>query len=160
VLRRSDPLLRDGGRLLVVASTLGTLRELRSELRGRFDTDTMSLDDVGAAMLAWRDTVIAGRAADEGWPEFINIPSKVGQVAAARVLARERHAAGRRDGTLVAAVCPGMIDTGASRPWFDMTGPQTPAQAAVALLRLALRPAVDPRFYGELVRFDTVLPWR
>lgn len=160
VLRRFDPLLRDGGRLLVVASTLGTLRELRSELRGRFDTDTMSLDDVDAAMLAWRDTVIAGRAADEGWPEFINVPSKVGQVAAARVLARERHAAGRRDGTLVAAVCPGMIDTGASRPWFDMTGAQTPAQAAVALLRLALRPAVDPRFYGELVRFDTVLRWR
>ena len=160
VLRRFDPLLRDGGRLLVVASTLGTLRQLPRELRGRFDTDKMSLDDVDAAMLAWRDTVIAGRAADEGWPEFINIPSKVGQVAAARVLARERHAAGRRDGTLVAAVCPGMIDTGASRPWFDMTNAQTPAQAAVALLRLALRPAVDPRFYGELVRFDTVLPWR
>jgi NAD(P)-dependent dehydrogenase (short-subunit alcohol dehydrogenase family) len=159
VLRAFAPLLRRGGRLLVVASTLGTLRELPAELHERFDTDTMTLDDVDATMLAWRDAVIDGRAADEGWPEFINIPSKVGQVAAVRVLARDRRATDAEAGTLIAAVCPGMIDTGASRPWFDMTGAQTPAEAAVAPLRLALEPAVDPRFYGELVRFDDVLVW-
>jgi len=61
--------------------------------------------------------------------------------------------------TLVAAVCPGMIDTDASRPWFDMSNAQTPAQAAVALLHIALDPALDPRFYGELIRFRKVLPW-
>jgi hypothetical protein len=32
-------------------------------------------------------------AGEQGRPERINIPSKVGQVAAVRVLARERHAA-------------------------------------------------------------------
>jgi NAD(P)-dependent dehydrogenase (short-subunit alcohol dehydrogenase family) len=160
VLRAFSPILRPGGRLLVVASTLGSLRELPPELHGRFDTDAMTLDDVDSAMRAWRDAVIGGRAADEGWPDFINIPSKVGQVAAMRVLARERRAWDRPNGTLVAAVCPGMIDTGASRPWFDMTGAQTPAEAAVALIRLALDPLADDRFYGELVRFARVLPWR
>jgi hypothetical protein len=52
-----------------------------------------------------------------------------------------------------------MIDTAASRPWFDMSNAQTPAQAAVALLDLALDPALDPRFYGELIRFGRVIPW-
>jgi NAD(P)-dependent dehydrogenase (short-subunit alcohol dehydrogenase family) len=158
VLRAFAPILRSGGRLLVVSSTLGLLRELPAQLRTRFDTDTMTLDDVDAVMLDWRDAVIDGRAAGEGWPEFINIPSKVGQVAAVRVLARERRAADSEDGTLIAAVCPGMIDTGASRPWFDMKDAQTPAQAAIALLDLALnRP--DPPLYGELIRFGRVLPW-
>jgi NAD(P)-dependent dehydrogenase (short-subunit alcohol dehydrogenase family) len=160
VLRAFTPILRAGGRLLVVASTLGLLKELPGELQGRFDTDAMTLEDVDSVMLAWRDAVIAGRAAGEGWPDFINIPSKVGQVAAVRVLARERRASDRAKETLIASVCPGMIDTGASRPWFDMTGAQTPAEAAIALLRLALDPVVDDLLYGELVRFGKVLPWR
>jgi NAD(P)-dependent dehydrogenase (short-subunit alcohol dehydrogenase family) len=160
VLRAFAPLLRRGGRLLVVASTLGTLHELPAALHERFDTDTITLDDVDATMLAWRDAVIAGEATDEAWPEFINIPSKVGQVAAVRVLARERRATDLQDGTLVAAICPGMIDTGASRPWFDTSGAQTPAEAAVAPLRLALDARVDPRLYGQLVRFGEVVSWR
>lgn len=161
MLRAFDPILRAGGRLLVVASTLGSLRELAPHLHGRFDTDVMTLEEVDATMLAWRDAVVAGRAAEEGWPDWINIPSKVGQVAAARVVARERRAAGRQEGTLVAAVCPGLIDTASSRPWFDdMSAAQTPAQASAALLRLALDPDVEQRFYGELIRFGRVLPWR
>jgi carbonyl reductase 1 len=160
VLRAFSPLLRRGGRLLVVASSLGTLNELPERLHARFDTDAMTLADVDATMLDWRDAVVAGRAAEEGWPDFINIPSKVGQVAAVRVLARHRRAGDRRDGTLVAAVCPGMLDTGASRPWFDTRGAKTPAEGAVPLLRLALGAKADPRFYGELVRFGQVVPWR
>jgi carbonyl reductase 1 len=85
----------------------------------------------------------------------------VGQVAAVRVLARERRAADARDGTLVAAVCPGLVDTDASRPWFeDMREAQTPAEAAIAPLRLALDHPADPSFYGELVQFGRVIPWR
>jgi hypothetical protein len=73
--------------LLVVASDFGTLTNLPQPLHGRFDTDVMSLDEVDATMLAWRDAVVDGTAGDEGWPEWINIPSKIGQVAAVRVLA-------------------------------------------------------------------------
>jgi carbonyl reductase 1 len=161
MLRAFDPILRPGGRLLVVASDFGSLRRLPTHLHARFDTDTMTLHDVDAAMLAWRDAVVEGRAGTEGWPEWINIPSKVGQVAAVRVLARERRADDAQDGTLVAAVCPGLIDTEASRPWFeDMRGAQTSAEAAVAPLRLALDRAADPSFHGQLVQAGRVLPWR
>ena len=56
-------------------------------------------------------------------------------------------------------MCPGLIDTDASRPWFDdMSGAQTPAEAAAGPLRLALAP-VDPRLYGELVQFGKIVPW-
>jgi carbonyl reductase 1 len=161
VLRAFAPLLRPGGRLLVVASDFGSLRRLPAHLHERFDTDAMTLADADATMLAWRDAVVEGRATEEGWPEWINIPSKVAQVAAMRVVARERRTVDASDGTLVAAVCPGLVDTDASRPWFeDMSLAQTPDQAAVPLLRLALARATDPRFYGELVQFDEVVPWR
>jgi carbonyl reductase 1 len=160
LLRAFAPILRDGGRLLVVASTYGSLIALAPQLHARFDTTRMTLDDLDSTMLRWRDEVIDGRARDQGWPEFINIPSKVGQVAAVRILARDRRALDADNGTFVAAVCPGMIDTGASRPWFDMSDAQTPPQAARALLRLALDPNPGPSFYGELIRFGKILPWR
>jgi hypothetical protein len=58
------------------------------------------------------------------------------------------------------ALCPGLIDTDASRPWFDdMSQAQTPAQAAAWPVKLALAPRFEPSFYGELVQFGKVLPW-
>jgi carbonyl reductase 1 len=76
-------------------------------------------------------------------------------------LARRRRAAAPRDGTLIAAICPGLVDTEASRPWFeDMSQAQTPTEAAVAPLRLALERAPDPSFYGELVQSGRVIPWQ
>ena len=121
----------------------------------------MSLDDVDRTMPDWRDAVVEGRAAEEGWPDWINIPSKVGQVAAMRVLARERRAADAIEGTLVAAICPRLVDTEASRPWFEnMAEAQTPSETAVAPLRLALDPAADLSFSDELIQFGKVIPWR
>ena len=58
------------------------------------------------------------------------------------------------------ALCPGLIDTDASRPWFaDMSKAQTPAEAAAWPVELALSDRFDPAFYGELVQFGNVLPW-
>ena len=57
------------------------------------------------------------------------------------------------------AVCPGLLDTRASRPWFaDMSQAQTPDEAAVDIVKLAADP-VEPRMYGELVQHGQVLPW-
>jgi NAD(P)-dependent dehydrogenase (short-subunit alcohol dehydrogenase family) len=160
VLRAFLPLLRDGGRMLVVASTLGTLHYLAPVLHGSFDGD-LTLADVDQAVSGWRDAVRERRATQEAWPAWINIPSKVAQVAAVRAVTRERREDDLRRNILIASVCPGMIDTGASRPWFtDMSRAQTPEDAAGPLLDLALQPTVDPQFYGELVRFGEALPWK
>ena len=153
------PILRPGGTLLVVASALGTLGQLPEPVRRQF-RDPMTLAQVDAVVENWRVDVLDATAEGKGWPHWLNVPSKVAQVAAVRAVARERRRADLAAGTLVASVCPGLIDTGASRPWFeDMSSAQTPGQAAVAVLDLALNRPFDPTLYGELVQFGAVLPW-
>lgn len=158
VLRAFGAVLRPGGRLIVVASALGRLGFLDPRLHPLFDG--VSLDDVEKAVESWRTALRAGTAEDEGWPRWLNIPSKVGQVAAVRAAAAERREADLGAGRLLVSVCPGLFDTAASRPWFDdFSEAQTAEQAARAVLDLALDPTVDPAYYGELVQFGTVLPW-
>ena len=158
VLRSFGPVLRPGGRLIVVASSLGTLGHLDPRLHPLFDGAT--LKQVEAAVESWRTAIRDGTAEEQGWPRWINVPSKVAQVAAVRAVAAQRRAADLAKGTLVAAVCPGLVDTRASRPWFDdYSRAQTPEQAARAVLDLVLADRLDPAIYGELVRFGQVLPW-
>jgi NAD(P)-dependent dehydrogenase (short-subunit alcohol dehydrogenase family) len=160
MLRSFAPILRSGGRFLVVASSFGRLGHLDPRVRPLFD-QARSLDDVETVVEAWRRAVHDGSDAAQGWPNWLNVPSKVAQVAAVRVVASQRRERDLAEGTFIAAVCPGLIDTGASRPWFtDMSRAQTPSQAASAVLDLALAPSPDPAMYGELVQFGRVLPWR
>jgi carbonyl reductase 1 len=161
MLRAFAPRLAPGGRLIIVASALGTLDKLDARVRPRFAAAAASLDAVDALVAEWRDAVHAGRAEQEGFGTWLNIPSKVAQVAAVRAVARERRAADLADGRLIAALCPGLIDTDASRPWFeDMSAAQTPAQAAAWPVELVLGERFDPAFYGELVQFGAVIPWK
>jgi NAD(P)-dependent dehydrogenase (short-subunit alcohol dehydrogenase family) len=157
-LRAFAPLLRDGGRLIVVASSLGRLHYLAPVLHGHFDA-LSSLDEVDKQVAAWRDLVKDGGSRSGPWPGFVNIPSKIGQVAAVRALAGQRRDEDAARGILLAAVCPGMINTSTTGLWWDVSGAPSPAEAAVALLDLALGP-VDPGHYGELARYGRVLPWR
>ncbi|HEY1967378.1 MAG TPA: SDR family NAD(P)-dependent oxidoreductase [Pseudonocardia sp.] len=158
VLRSFGPILRAGGRLLVVASSMGTLGRLPAALHPLFAD--AGLDQVEAVVESWRTAIHQGTADREGWPRWINVPSKVAQVAAVRAVAAERRPADLADGTLIASVCPGLVDTEASRPWFDdFSQALTPAQAAKPILDLVLAEEIDAAQYGELIRFGEVLPW-
>src|SRR3954454_23814232 len=86
VLRAFAPRLRPGGRLIIVASALGTLDKLEdpSAFAAAAEQD---LDAVDVAVEAWRAAVRSGE--ERGW---LNIPSKVAQVAAVRAVARTRRA--------------------------------------------------------------------
>ncbi|MET8446848.1 SDR family NAD(P)-dependent oxidoreductase [Streptomyces sp. NPDC005209] len=158
ILRSFGPVLRPGGRLLVVASGLGTLGHLDPRLHPLFDG--ASLDQVEYAVESWRGAIHNKAAQEAGWPVWLNVPSKVAQVAAVRAVATERREHDLAEGTLIASVCPGMVDTATSRPWFsDFSGAQSPAEAARAVLDLISAEHVDPALYGELVRFGEALPW-
>jgi NAD(P)-dependent dehydrogenase (short-subunit alcohol dehydrogenase family) len=160
MLRAFAPRLRRGGRLIVVASALGTLDKVDHRVAGRFAAATENLDAVDTLVAEWRQAVHDGRAEREGYGTWLNIPSKVAQVVAVRALARERRASDLAENKLLMALCPGLIDTDASRPWFeDMSTAQTPAEAASWPVELALAPSFDPALYGELVQFGKVLPW-
>jgi carbonyl reductase 1 len=154
------PLLRDNGRLIVVASAFGSLRFLPEQLHGLFDTETESLEDNEAVMDAYAALVESGKAADEGWPASTNVASKIGQVASVRIAARLHRDEARARGILINAACPGLIDTDASRPWFqDMSQAQSPDDAAVDVLWLATLPAGTAEPYGELVQHRKILPF-
>ena len=160
ILRVFAPRIRPGGRLIIVASALGTLDKLDPRIAGRFAAAAENLDAVDGLVAEWRQAVHDGRAEREGYGTWLNIPSKVAQVAAVRALARNRRAADLAENKLLMALCPGLIDTDASRPWFeDMSTAQTPAKAASWPAQLALAASVDPALYGELVQFGKILPW-
>lgn len=109
ILRSFAPVLRPGGRLLVVASSLGTLGHLDPRLHHLFDG--ASLEQVEDAVGSWRSAIHHKAAREAGWPVWLNVPSKVAQVAAVRALAAERRERDLATGTLIASVCPGMVDT-------------------------------------------------
>ena len=160
ILRAFAPRIRPGGRLIIVASALGTLDKLDHRIASRFTAAAENLDAVDALIAQWRQAVHEGSAEREGYGTWLNLPSKVAQVAAVRALARQRRATDLAENKLLMALCPGLIDTGASRPWFeDMSTAQTPAEAAFWPVQLALAPGFDPALYGELVQFGKILPW-
>jgi carbonyl reductase 1 len=161
ILREFAPRLNPGGRLIIVASALGTLDKLSEKVVGRFAAVAeQDLDAVDELVAEWRESVHSGSAEEEGYGTWINIPSKVAQVAAVRAVARQRREADLAENKLIMALCPGLIDTDASRPWFeDMSSAQTPEQAAAWPLELVLGDEFDPAYYGELVQFGKVLPW-
>jgi len=155
------PLLRKNGRFVTVASSFGSLRHLHPELHSLFDVERQSLDDIERVMDGYVDAVESGRATGEGWPPWINIPSKIGQVASARIAARDVAEQRPSDGILVNAACPGLVDTAASRPWFsNMSVAQSPDAAATDVAWLALLPEGTLSPHGELVQFRKVLSWR
>ncbi len=160
VIKAFLPLLNDGARFLVVASSFGSLRHLPSHLHQHFDVDAMDLEDVEQVMEHYVQLVQTGQAVQAGWPEWINVPSKIGQVAAMKIMARMVRAAALRHDVLINAVCPGLVDTAASRPWFtDMSAAQTPDQAALDVLWLATLPCGTQEPYGELVQHRQIIPF-
>ena len=153
------PLLRDGSRFIVVASSFGTLASMDPRLHPIFDVGRMSLADVEQAMDDYVRAMETGLAAAEGWPDWINPASKVGQVAAVKVLARELAGEAARRDIPVNAACLGRVDTGASRPWFDdMSGALSPDEAAADVLWLATLPIGAREPYGGFVQHRNVLP--
>jgi NAD(P)-dependent dehydrogenase (short-subunit alcohol dehydrogenase family) len=160
MLRAFGPLLRDGGRFVVVASLFGSLRNLDPRLHHHFDIASRSLEDIERVMDDYAALVGRGEAAAQHWPDWVNIPSKIAQVASTKIYARERREEAERRGILINACCPGLVDTAASRPWFDdMSTAQTPTEAANDVIWLSTLPADVASPYGELVQHRKVIPW-
>ena len=163
-LRAFAPILNADARLIVVASALGRLRSLPESLHTRFNTDANGVDAIETAMDGYVAAAEAGTAERDGWPEWVNIPSKVGQVAVTRVFAKAyARDPNRRPGVLINAACPGLTLTDATRDIletrFKGRPVQTPDEAAAGLLWLATLPAGTTAPYAELVQQRKILPF-
>ena len=164
VLRAFLPILRSEGRMVVVASSLGTLSKLPEPLRTRFDTTSADPDAINAVMDDYVLAAETGAAQAQGWPDWVNIPSKVGQVAVTRAFARQVKANGSRPpGALINIANPGVTLTDATRGFmgtvFRKEDAQTPEEAAKALLDLATLPSGATAPYGELVEKGRIIPF-
>ena len=161
MIRSFGPMLKDNARFLIVASSFGSLRNLSPSLHEEFDVVSRSLEDIEKSMDNYADLVEAGEATAHQWPDWINVPSKIAQVASTKIMAHQMREEASRRGILINAVCPGLVDTDASRPWFDdMSAAQSPAQAAVDVVWLATLPPRTETPYGELVQHRQIIPWR
>ena len=88
MIREFGPILKDDARFIVVASAFGSLRNLSPRLHAEFDVTTRSLEDIERLMDEYVHLVETNQAKAHEWPEWINVPSKVAQVASTKIMAR------------------------------------------------------------------------
>ena len=127
------PLLRNGGRLVNVASMAGALDSKYSPaIRSQF-LAAKSPADVTKLMDGFASAVDKGTHDQEGWPTGAAYSvSKCGVIAFTRIIAEEERR--RNRDVLVNVCCPGYVDT-------DMTkhrGVKTPDQGAETPALLAI----------------------
>eukprot|EP01012_Entosiphon_sulcatum_P006352 TRINITY_DN12982_c0_g1_i1.p1 TRINITY_DN12982_c0_g1~~TRINITY_DN12982_c0_g1_i1.p1 ORF type:complete len:332 (+),score=60.15 TRINITY_DN12982_c0_g1_i1:427-1422(+) len=165
LIRAFSPLLRPNARYLVIASGFGTLKLLDEKLHAKFDVETLDLDQIQNAFEEYVAAKKAGNWQELGWPEWNNIPSKIGQTALGKVFARQVRTSGP-PGVLVNVVCPGWTVTDASRPYLDEnlsfkgTKAKQPDEAAVDVLWAATLPEGTSEPHGELLQYRKVLQWK
>eukprot|EP01029_Cantina_marsupialis_P028414 TRINITY_DN776134_c0_g1_i1.p1 TRINITY_DN776134_c0_g1~~TRINITY_DN776134_c0_g1_i1.p1 ORF type:complete len:279 (+),score=83.99 TRINITY_DN776134_c0_g1_i1:347-1183(+) len=161
VLKAFIPIMNDNGRYFIVSSGFGTLKKLDSSLHHKFNVETASLEDIEEIMDEYIAAIEDGTAKSLGWPEWINIPSKIGQVATAKIMARDLAAKNPEKGIKVTAVCPGLIRTEASRPWFSeesFAKAPTPLEASKHIVRLCT--TAEDYAVGSLIQYGEVIEWK
>lgn len=163
-LRAFAPVLRENARMAITASGFGLLKNVSEHLRPLFDTNLHSAEEIDAAMDRYVNAAESGRLTEEGWPSWINIPSKVGQAAVTRAFAKAyAKSADRKTGVLINAVCPGLTLTDATAGLMDNVfkgrTAQTPDEAASHILWLLTLPTGTREPFGELVQQRKVLPF-
>mmetsp|Transcript_4660 Transcript_4660/g.8040 ORF Transcript_4660/g.8040 Transcript_4660/m.8040 type:complete len:283 (-) Transcript_4660:50-898(-) len=164
-LQHFRPLLREGARAIVVASGFGTLSGLSAELRSKLDTTRITVEDLNSTLDAYVTAVEADAVEAGGWPNVVNKMSKTGQVALARIFARDlKQDPSAPKGVLVNAVCPGWTWTDAAKDYIAASEAlqakaKTPAEAAVDVVWLVSLPEGTTEPYGELLQYRQLLPW-
>lgn len=150
VTDRLLPLVRRGGRVVMVTSGLGDRSLLAPPLRARFERP-LGRDELVELMNRFVSDVAAGRHAKEGWPTSAYSVSKIGLNALTALYAREL--ANDPRAILVNAACPGWVRTrmgGAGAPLPVEQGADTPVW-------LALLPDGEPT--GEVFRDRKQATW-
>ena len=145
------PMMRPGGRIVMVSSGMGELACLGKELRDRFRNPLLQRDELMALATQFGDDVAKKRHEKNGWPSNAYRVSKVALNAFVRILARELTDDARM--IKVNAACPGWVRT-------DMGGasaPRTPDDGAKTPVWLATLP--EDGAMGGFFRDEHALPW-
>ncbi|KAF2202083.1 carbonyl reductase [Delitschia confertaspora ATCC 74209] len=126
------PLIKDGGRLVNLASSVGKLDKYSDEIRNRFLASKTEAD-VTQLMEDFAAAVEARKEKEMGWPSAAYMVSKAGLIGGTRALAAAEKERGGK--VIIKCCCPGYVNT-------DMTrgnGPLTPDEGAQTPVMLALQ---------------------
>ncbi len=151
VTDRLLPLIRKGGRIVMVSSGMGELSSLSPALRGRFLDPLLTEGGLAELVESFVRDVESGTHGEKGWPSSAYRVSKVALNALARILAR-RLASDPR-GILVNAVCPGWVRTNMGGPGAS----RSPEEGARTPVWLALLPSDGPT--GGFFRDRRTIDW-
>ena len=105
------PIVRPGGRVVMVSSGMGERSMLGESLRSRFHDDSLTRDELAQLMQQFIDDVAAKRHTEAGWPSSAYCVSKIGMTKLAEILARDLEAGGNPGKVLINACCPGWVQT-------------------------------------------------
>jgi NAD(P)-dependent dehydrogenase (short-subunit alcohol dehydrogenase family) len=145
------PLMRPGGRIVMVSSGMGELSSVSPALGARFSDPSLERAELVELMRSFVRDVAEGTHAARGWPSSAYRVSKVGLNALTRILARELAGDPRR--ILVNAVCPGWVRTGMGGP----SAPRSAEQGAKTPVWAALLPDGGPT--GGFFRDERPIAW-
>lgn len=151
VTDRLLPLMRPGGRIVMVSSSLGHTGELPAPLRARLKSPDLPRSELIAMMQGFVDGVAAGTHTAAGWPSSAYRVSKMGLNALAQVYARELARDPRH--ILVNACCPGWVRTAMG----GKSAPKTVEQGASTPVWLSLLPEGGPQ--GGMFQDEKPFEW-
>ena len=144
------PQIRDGGRLVNVASMAGRMADsYSSENRERF-RKAKKVEDITALMEEFTQAVQHDNYKGK-WPGAAYMVSKAGMIGMTRVLAAQYASNGSK--TLINACCPGYVNTDMSKG----RGALTPDQGAQTPVLLALGDIEGAS--GEFWQKEKILSW-
>lgn len=152
VTRALLPLMRPGGRIVMVSSSAGSLGIVKPHLQEQFSSTTLTEQQLVSLMDQFVQDVAAGVHQAKGWPTTAYGMSKVGVTAFTKIIARELSSGGHAD-ILANSCCPGWVRTDMAGP----NAPRTPDQGAETPVHLALLPPNSPS--GEFWRDSKVVSW-
>lgn len=142
------PLIRAGGRMVIVSSGMSSLvPEYSEDKRRRLGNPAIGIEELTEMMDAFIQAVIEDRVSGEGWRASAYGVSKAGVNALARIWARDSGARGIK----VYACCPGWVRT-------DMGGPNASldvAEGAATPVWLATAPPGEIGPSGEFYSNDS-----
>lgn len=149
-MQRILPQIKDGGRLVNVASMSGHLNSKYSEpIRSRF----LNAKEPGEITQLMEDftSAVSNGSHEKDWPSAAYAVSKAGVIGVTKVIARENKNSGSK--TLINACCPGYVKT-------DMTrggGVKTPDQGAQTPVMLAIEDIQGSN--GDFWQHEKVIDW-
>lgn len=147
VTQALEPVLVDGGNLVMVSSGMGELNAYSPAIKARFLDEALSLEGLQSLVGEFERGVAQGTHEAAGWPSSAYRVSKAALNALTRILARR----GAR--VRVNAVCPGWVQT-------DMGGPsasRTVEHGARGIVWAATLGAGAPN--GGFFRDGKAIPW-